>query len=351
MTRPKEDVESFLSVELIFSPFVTLTIDPHLFPITIASQKILPLVKPFTPLFPPPSPMIVPALNRKYRLYMFSKKVSMPTGSLCAERNVIGSALAADLSLLRRDIKAVAVLAVARLGTPPPALVGSAIANGSGNENHAGGSKGNASGTPWSGAISGGISGRGDGGSSGGGVYGGPRGGVAMVGDRGPGELFSPAGDSALGSSAVPSGAMSPLTLTPALDTLTPAWDTSRGGFRNTRERDREEVVGIGHVSNIGRGAIGALWPVGAEARMDRELEGMADQKTLEGVRQVRPGVVCISGSFIQKAFAEIEVAGLSVSKYCRFVIKSFDPHIPREGSSSASVVFANHVPCTKGKS
>ncbi|CAM9477883.1 unnamed protein product [Scytosiphon promiscuus] len=41
-------------------------------------------------------------------------EVSMPTGSLCAERNVIGSALTADLSLLRRDIKAVAVLSVAR---------------------------------------------------------------------------------------------------------------------------------------------------------------------------------------------------------------------------------------------
>lgn len=40
----------------------------------------------------------------------------MPTGSLCAERNVIGSALSADLSLLRGDIKAVAVLSVPRLG-------------------------------------------------------------------------------------------------------------------------------------------------------------------------------------------------------------------------------------------
>lgn len=40
----------------------------------------------------------------------------MPTGSLCAERNVIGSALAADLSLLRRDIKAVAVLGMSCLG-------------------------------------------------------------------------------------------------------------------------------------------------------------------------------------------------------------------------------------------
>jgi hypothetical protein len=34
----------------------------------------------------------------------------MPTGSLCAERNVIGTALAADITLKREDIKAVAVL-------------------------------------------------------------------------------------------------------------------------------------------------------------------------------------------------------------------------------------------------
>ncbi|CAN0427409.1 unnamed protein product, partial [Ectocarpus sp. 12 AP-2014] len=46
-------------------------------------------------------------------------EVSMPTGSLCAERNVIGSALTSDLSLLRRDIKAVAVLSVAHLGGAP----------------------------------------------------------------------------------------------------------------------------------------------------------------------------------------------------------------------------------------
>jgi len=37
----------------------------------------------------------------------------MPTGSLCAERNAIGSALAADLSLLRQELKMVAVLGLA----------------------------------------------------------------------------------------------------------------------------------------------------------------------------------------------------------------------------------------------
>jgi hypothetical protein len=36
----------------------------------------------------------------------------MPTGSLCAERNVIGSALAADLTLRREDIRYVAVLSL-----------------------------------------------------------------------------------------------------------------------------------------------------------------------------------------------------------------------------------------------
>jgi hypothetical protein len=39
-------------------------------------------------------------------------EVSMPTGSLCAERNVIGTALAANPSLRRQDLKMIAVLAV-----------------------------------------------------------------------------------------------------------------------------------------------------------------------------------------------------------------------------------------------
>lgn len=36
----------------------------------------------------------------------------MPTGSLCAERNAIGNALASDPTVGRRDIRAVAVLSV-----------------------------------------------------------------------------------------------------------------------------------------------------------------------------------------------------------------------------------------------
>ena len=44
-------------------------------------------------------------------------EVSMPTGSLCAERNVIGSALANNVGLKRSDLLMVAVLAVS-LSTP-----------------------------------------------------------------------------------------------------------------------------------------------------------------------------------------------------------------------------------------
>ena len=39
-------------------------------------------------------------------------EVSMPTGTLCAERNAIGNALAADQSIERSDMLAVAVLSV-----------------------------------------------------------------------------------------------------------------------------------------------------------------------------------------------------------------------------------------------
>ena len=39
-------------------------------------------------------------------------EVSMPTGSLCAERNVIGTALATNPGLKREDLKMVAVLAI-----------------------------------------------------------------------------------------------------------------------------------------------------------------------------------------------------------------------------------------------
>lgn len=47
-------------------------------------------------------------------------EVSMPTGSLCAERNAIGTALAADPSLKREDLLMVAVLSVQLPPSPPP---------------------------------------------------------------------------------------------------------------------------------------------------------------------------------------------------------------------------------------
>ena len=46
-------------------------------------------------------------------------EVSMPTGSLCAERNAIGAAIAADPSLRREHFKMVAVLFMAELDEKP----------------------------------------------------------------------------------------------------------------------------------------------------------------------------------------------------------------------------------------
>ena len=43
----------------------------------------------------------------------------MPTGSLCAERNVIGTALSADITLRRHDIKIVAVYAASMPSKAP----------------------------------------------------------------------------------------------------------------------------------------------------------------------------------------------------------------------------------------
>ncbi len=53
-------------------------------------------------------------------------EVSMPTGSLCAERNAIGSALAADLTLRRRDLKIVAVLSLSSFKPPVAAAAAAA---------------------------------------------------------------------------------------------------------------------------------------------------------------------------------------------------------------------------------
>jgi cytidine deaminase len=56
--------------------------------------------------------MKVPVLYRGTNM-----EVSMPTGSLCAERNVIGSALAQNPALKRQDLKLIAVLAVPQIET------------------------------------------------------------------------------------------------------------------------------------------------------------------------------------------------------------------------------------------
>mmetsp|Transcript_3088 Transcript_3088/g.10101 ORF Transcript_3088/g.10101 Transcript_3088/m.10101 type:complete len:107 (-) Transcript_3088:2013-2333(-) len=50
-------------------------------------------------------------------------EVSMPTGTLCAERNAIGNALASDQTLRREDIRSVAVLSVSLAERPPDELV------------------------------------------------------------------------------------------------------------------------------------------------------------------------------------------------------------------------------------
>lgn len=51
----------------------------------------------------------------------------MPTGSLCAERNVIGSALADDMTLKRQDLKYIAVYSARALDAEPPSAVPAAM--------------------------------------------------------------------------------------------------------------------------------------------------------------------------------------------------------------------------------
>jgi hypothetical protein len=55
-------------------------------------------------------------------------EVSMPTGSLCSERNVIGTALAADHTLHRHQLRMIAVLSVTL--HPPTSLPESASGGG-----------------------------------------------------------------------------------------------------------------------------------------------------------------------------------------------------------------------------
>ena len=60
--------------------------------------------------------LLVQKPGQRPKLYRGTNmEVSMPTGSLCAERNVIGSALADDLSLRRQDLKVIVVYSVGTL--------------------------------------------------------------------------------------------------------------------------------------------------------------------------------------------------------------------------------------------
>jgi len=70
--------------------------------------------------------LAVQTQDDKVKLYRGTNmEVSMPTGSLCAERNVIGTALADNPSLRRQDLKVIAVLAV-----PNPKQPQSLVNNG-----------------------------------------------------------------------------------------------------------------------------------------------------------------------------------------------------------------------------
>ena len=62
--------------------------------------------------------LLVQKPGQRPKLYRGTNmEVSMPTGSLCAERNVIGSALADDLTLKRQDLKVVCVYSAGSLST------------------------------------------------------------------------------------------------------------------------------------------------------------------------------------------------------------------------------------------
>jgi cytidine deaminase len=75
-----------------------------------------------------------PGMRRPVLYRGTNMEVSMPTGSLCAERNVIGTALASNPQLRREDLKAIAVLAIPALndiGEKPLGRVDSTASIGS----------------------------------------------------------------------------------------------------------------------------------------------------------------------------------------------------------------------------
>jgi cytidine deaminase len=77
--------------------------------------------------------LLVQSSGEAPRLYRGTNmEVSMPTGSLCAERSAIGSALAANPNLKRHDLKLIAVLAVPPPPPTPPLPVDSVVASETG---------------------------------------------------------------------------------------------------------------------------------------------------------------------------------------------------------------------------
>jgi len=67
--------------------------------------------------------MVQKKTDKEPRFYKgINCEVSMPTGTLCAERNAIGCALASDPTLMRRDLKMIAVMTLSLDSKPssPP---------------------------------------------------------------------------------------------------------------------------------------------------------------------------------------------------------------------------------------
>ena len=173
----------------------------------------------------------------------------MPTGSLCAERNAIGSALTADLGLLRRDIKAVAVLSVAHLDRSSSSSSSSSAAAAAAAAVTATGVDGNSEMGP---SSSSGCGGGGGCGTSG------PSAGLGLGLGVGLGLGLGSTGTcSAVGSSAASRGP-SPLSLTPAgarrvaKRLLLSDADNGAGKSGGGVEEDEKRLEGVRQVGTAG---------------------------------------------------------------------------------------------------
>jgi len=93
-----------------------------------------------------------PSVKSNYIFYRgINLEVSQPTGSLCSERNAIGSALAANPGLNRRDVKLVAVLSLPKLTPPLAAMSGlptASASSGNATPEPSGASSANGGGAP-----------------------------------------------------------------------------------------------------------------------------------------------------------------------------------------------------------